>query len=138
MKLYRVILPVMDIDAAERFYSTLVGTKGERVSPGRHYFDLGGTILALYDPAADGDTVGEGWCYHENQYIYIAVDDLEAAVRRAVNAGAEVLSDSIESMPWGERLFYFRDPFGNPICLVDEKTVFRGGVQPGPETPDDE
>ncbi len=26
----------------------------------------------------------------------------------------------------GERLFYARDPFDNPICFVDEKTVFTG------------
>ncbi len=25
-----------------------------------------------------------------------------------------------------ERSFYARDPFGNPICIVDEKTVFTG------------
>ena len=32
----------------------------------------------------------------------------------------------IEKMPWGETLFYANDPFGNPICLVDEKTIFTG------------
>lgn len=131
MKLYRVILPVTDIDAAERFYARLVGDTGERVSPGRHYFNLGGAILALYDPVADGDAMGEGWRHHENQYIYLAVNGLEAAVERALEAGADALSERIESMPWGERLFYFRDPFGNPVCLVDETTAFLGGTESG-------
>lgn len=124
--LYRVILPVSDIAAAERFYSALLQMPGERVSPGRHYFNLGGTILALYDPLADGDPLDGGWKHHENQYIYLATDDLEAAVEQAIKAGATALSERIETMPWGERLFYARDPFANPICLVDERTLFMG------------
>jgi catechol 2,3-dioxygenase-like lactoylglutathione lyase family enzyme len=68
-RLYRVILPVTDIEAAEAFYTGLQGVEGQRVSPGRHYFDLGGTILAIYDPAADRDEPGDGWRHHENQYV---------------------------------------------------------------------
>lgn len=125
-RLYRVILPVSDVERAQAFYAALLQTPGERVSEGRHYFDLGGTILAVYDPAADGDSLGEGWKHHPNQYIYIAVGDLEAAFERARQAGATLLS-GVESMPWGERLFYAQDPFRNPICLVDEQTLFTGG-----------
>ena len=124
-KLYRIILPVGDIEKAAAFYGAVLQAPGERVSPGRHYFNLGGTVLALYDPAADGDAVGEGWAHHENQYIYIAVPDLEAALSRAEDAGAEIVA-GIESMPWGERLFYVRDPFGNPVSFVDEETLFMG------------
>ena len=101
------------------------GLEGERISPGRHYFNLGGTILAVYDPEADGDPAGE-WTHHPNQYIYIGVDDVDAAFRRAATLGATLESDSVDSMPWGERLFYARDPSGNPICLVDAKTLFLG------------
>jgi len=126
-KLYRVIQPVDDIARGERFYAAIAGSPGERVSPGRHYFDLGGTILAVYDPVADGDERGDGWRHHSHQFIYISVGDLEAAVRRALDAGAQALGE-IETMPWGERLFYAHDPFGNPICLVDERTVFTGGA----------
>jgi len=52
-KLFRVILPVTDIEKARTFYGLVLGTPGERVSPGRHYFDCGGTLLACYDPVAD-------------------------------------------------------------------------------------
>ncbi len=123
--LYRLILPVGDIDKAASFYGAVLGSDGERVSPGRHYVDVGGVILALYDPAADGDDLGGGWRPHENQYIYIAVPDLEATRSRSEAAGAANVS-TIETMPWGERLFYAQDPFGNPISFVDDKTLFTG------------
>ena len=47
MQLYRVILPVGDIDEAAGFYESLLGVAGRRVSPGRHYLDAGSVILAL-------------------------------------------------------------------------------------------
>jgi predicted enzyme related to lactoylglutathione lyase len=125
-KLYRVILPVSDIDRAATFYGRLLEAPGQRVSPGRHYFDCGGTIIACYDPAADGDLLGGGWQPHPNQYLYFAVADLEAAFNRAKDAGCREIDEKIETMPWGERLFYAKDPFGNPICFVDENTLFTG------------
>jgi hypothetical protein len=40
------------------------------------------------------------------------------------------VDDRIRKRPWGEKSFYARDPFGNPICFVDEKTVFTGKEEP--------
>jgi hypothetical protein len=31
---------------------------------------------------------------------------------------------AIARRPWGERSFYMRDPFGNPLCFVDEASLF--------------
>ena len=73
----------------------------------------------------DGDSESE-WKHHPNQYIYIGVSDLDSAVQRARDLGAKIVSDGIQAMPWGERLFYARDPFENPICLVDGNTLFLG------------
>lgn len=123
--LYRVILPVRDIETAARFYSSIFREQGERVSPGRHYFDCGGTILACYDPVADGDELDDGWSHHRNQYLYFSVRDLDAAYDAVGEAGGEVTAE-IDTMPWGEMLFYAKDPFGNPISFVDESTVFTG------------
>ncbi len=122
--LYRIIFPVSDIDKAAAFYSEILEQKGERVSPGRHYFNVGGTILACYDPTSDGDAVGN-WVFHENQYIYISVTDLTAIRERMKLLACQSLGE-IQDMPWGETLFYANDPFGNPICFVDEKTVYTG------------
>jgi uncharacterized glyoxalase superfamily protein PhnB len=49
-------------------------------------------------------------------------------VRDSVEQAGGVLETAIDSMPWGERLFYARDPFGNPICFVDEETLFLGSA----------
>ena len=123
--LYRIILPVPDIGSAAAFYASVFATPGTRVSPGRHYFDCGGTILACYEAAADGDGVQEGWKFHPMQYLYFAVPDLEETLVRVKAAGGTIDED-IASMPWGERMFYARDPFGGYISFVDERTVFRG------------
>ena len=124
VKLYRVIVPVKDIEQAAKFYSQLLDMPGERISPGRHYFNCGGTILACYDPRADGD---EKDLPANPDHIYLAVDNLEAFFDRAKSAGCEWLEDNIDTRPWGEQSFYAKDPFGNPICLVDETTLFTGG-----------
>ena len=96
------------------------------MSPGRHYFDCGGTILACYDPVADGDELGEGWKHHPSQYVYFAVADLDATHQRALDSGCTILNGGIQRMPWGERMFWAKDPFGNPISFVDENTLFTG------------
>lgn len=128
IRLYRVILPVADIESAAKFYGHVLGESGERVSPGRHYFDCDGVILACYSPTADGDDASDGWEFHENQYLYFAVDDLDTVRRKVNEAGGEVLTD-IETMPWGEQLFYAADPVGSRICFVSSDTLFTGSGQ---------
>lgn len=130
-KLFRILQPVSDIDRAARFYSELLGTPGRRISPGRHYFECGATILACFDPRADGD----GYDPRPNpEYLYFAVADLESTYDAAKKAGAAFTDTEdlggpmheIHTRPWGERSFYVEDPFGNKICFVDETTVFTG------------
>ncbi len=131
-KLYRVIIPVADIERAATFYGSILEAAGRRVSPGRHYFDCEGTLLACFDPKADGDRRAA----HPNpEHIYLAVDDLEACFARCEAAGAEFdpgrlasggKLGEIRTRPWGERSFYVFDPFGNPVCFVDRATQFLG------------
>jgi uncharacterized glyoxalase superfamily protein PhnB len=137
--LFRVILPVSDIEAAASFYARVLGMPGSRISSGRHHFDCGGTILACYDALADGDPEQVG---PNPQYVYFSVDDLDAVHGRADEAGCREQT-RIDVQPWGERSFYAQDPFENPICFVDSKTLFTGQPAPshvrqrGPETPQD-
>jgi len=123
MRLFRVILPVASLEKAAAFWTALSGQPGKRVSPGRHYFDFGGTILACFDPRADGD----GFDATPNpDHLYFSVPDLDVVFTRAKSAGCQELEAAIRTRPWGERSFYAKDPFGNPVCFVDEKTVFTG------------
>jgi predicted enzyme related to lactoylglutathione lyase len=59
------------------------------------------------------------------QYFYFAVSDLEAVLARVQSAGGTIDS-GIETMPWGEPLFYARDPFGGRLSFVDDRTPFTG------------
>jgi len=137
IRLFRVIVPVLNIAEAERFYSALLGDTGFRVSPGRHYFDCGGVILALYDPGADGD---DQTIRPNAEHVYFAVGDIDAVFARAQRTGGlspeigdgQLPMGQIARRPWGERSFYMNDPSGNPLCFVDETTLFRGAA-PSPQ-----
>jgi catechol 2,3-dioxygenase-like lactoylglutathione lyase family enzyme len=130
-RLFRIILPVDKIDPAVAFYAELLGAPGRRVSPGRHYFDCGPVILAIVEHKADGDAQV---ARPNSEHIYFAVSDLKTCYERAQRVGglSTEIGDGnlpmgrIEQRPWGERSFYMRDPFGNPLCFVDERTVFMG------------
>jgi catechol 2,3-dioxygenase-like lactoylglutathione lyase family enzyme len=135
IRLYRVILPVDDLASAADFYSTLLARPGMRISPGRHYFECGGVILALYSPKGDGDATEPRPNF---EHIYFAVDDLDAVFARAHRLGGlstetgdgGLPMGEIAVRPWGERSFYMNDPFGNPLCFVDAHTVFTGPPAP--------
>jgi predicted enzyme related to lactoylglutathione lyase len=124
-RLYRVIVPVSDIEKAATFYCTVLEQPGVRVSPGRHYFGCGGTILACFDPRADGDA----WDATPNpDHVYFAVPNLEACYERVAGATGSVIGQPIQTQPWGERSFYCTDPFANKLCFVDDRTLFTAGL----------
>jgi len=56
------------------------------------------------------------------------VTDLDATCESVAQAGGEITA-AIETMPWGERIFYARDPGGTPIAFVDQSTVFTGSSE---------
>ena len=130
-RLYRVILPVGELESVVPFYSTLLDQPGMRVSLGRHYFRCGDVTLAIYSPRGDGDPREPRPNF---DHVYFAVDDLEAVFQRAEQTGGlsvetgdgELGMGQIATRPWGERSFYMHDPFGNPLCFVDAKSLFTG------------
>ncbi len=128
MELFRVVLPVEDIDAAAAFWGAVLGgVAGERVTGGRHYFDCGATLLACWDAVADGDPHFPG---PNPGTVYLSTTEALATVRdRAVGAGAvpDEQRGDIDRRPWGEQSFYARDPWGNRFCVVATGTEYRGG-----------
>lgn len=131
-RVFRILLPVGDIEEAAAFYGSVLSQDGQRISPGRHYFDCEGVILACFDPVADGDGYE---AVPLQEPIYLAVDDLESVFHRAADAGASFADTEIpdvgvlgqiQQRPWGEVSFYASDPFGNPLCFVSSDSVFTG------------
>ena len=116
-----MVVPVPDVPAATAFYEALLEVPADPVAEGtRPYFHCVGAILALANPAEHGDE------FRPNpDHIYLAVNDLDEAHRRAQRVGAKRLGE-IDVRPWGERSFYCQDPFGNPLCFVDGSTKFTG------------
>ena len=129
-RIFRIIVPVLDLEQGVRFYADLLGAPGQRVSPGRHYIDCGGVILALYHAGLDGD---EGPFRPLPDHVYFACAELETFHARATALGClrtddvhGAASGAIAKRPWGERLFYAQDPFGTRLCFVDDTTLFTG------------
>jgi catechol 2,3-dioxygenase-like lactoylglutathione lyase family enzyme len=120
MKLYRVIIPVQNLDKAIKFYTALLNIEGKRVSQGRYEFNCGGTILACYDAVADGEKV----TFRPNpDHIYLGTPDVAKSYHLANSLPCLRIDETIETLASGEKCFFFVDPFGNPICMADDQTM---------------
>lgn len=124
---FRLNVEVGDLGAATAFYSTLLGFEG-RPQPGRRcYFECGGVTLQVVDVSSVRTP------HAAAKALYFSVKNLEAAFERARALGClspEDVHDApgggIVVRPWGERSFYALDPWGNPLCFVEEGTVYTG------------
>ena len=131
-RIFRVLIPAKDLETSRRFYGALLGVRGRRVAPGRVYFDAGGVIVGVLDfSGADASEFSP-----PTEALYFATHELDAVFRRAEALGclsSEIIHNDPDSpageivvRPWGERSFYAKDPSGNPLCFVDETTLFTG------------
>ena len=119
-----VNIDVPDLGAAERFYCAAFGLEPAR-RLGDGVVELVGASARVYllakaagtraTPAADAvRTYARHWT---PVHVDFVVDDIDAAVTRAVTAGAERESECIE---WrGSRCVSFSDPFGHGFCLIE-------------------
>lgn len=63
-------------------------------------------------------TASEGGAGTELPVISIGVDDLDATEAEVRKAGAGIVYGPVRE-PWGLRRFFFRDPSGNLVNVVD-------------------
>ena len=126
MKLFRITLEVSSLDDAAKFYAKLLGIEGKRHPGSRHYFDVGGVIVAVLDPTPGGLKPTPS-----AKSLYFAVEELDPVHARAQElkalASFKVHGESagdIVTRPWGERSFYVTDPWGNELCFVQEGTLY--------------
>ena len=133
-KLYRVTLPVTNIDEATRFYRALLSHDGERMSAGWHYFDCDGVLLACYDARAEDDPAPPA---PHTAPVFLSTDELLAQLRqRALAHGGRLIGEEISTLPTGEEGLTLQDPFGNALCLVKAGSVqrSRSGARPAGTT----
>jgi uncharacterized glyoxalase superfamily protein PhnB len=123
-RVFRLIQPVDDIQIAVAFYERVLGHRGERIAVNRHYFPCGDVVLACVEAPLDHR---EPRPRRDPRIVYLAVDDVDETFRLVRAAGPRWMDDAIETQFWGERSFYADDPFGNPLCFVQEDTRYLGG-----------
>jgi len=123
----RVCIDVSDLEAGIAFYRDALGLQpGRRLSTSWVEM-LGASVPVdlLANPAgsspAPGTSAVRDYARHWTPvHLDFAVDDIDAAVARAVAAGAKLDRD-LKTQKWG-RLANLSDPFGNGFCLLE----FRG------------
>jgi predicted enzyme related to lactoylglutathione lyase len=125
--LFRLNIEVGDLESAVSFYTKLLGINGRRQAGSRCYFACGPVTLQVLDVSSVRQPRAAA------KSLYFTVKDLEAAFERA--KALECLSredihdapgGGIVVRPWGERSFYAEDPWRNPLCFVEEGTVYAG------------
>ena len=124
---FRLNVEVGDLDAANKFYTTLLDIQGRKQPGARVYFEAGPVTLQVVDVSSAGKP------HPAAKALYFTVKDLDAAFARAQALGClsrESVHDApgggIVVRPWGERSFYAEDPWSNPLCFVEEGTVYTG------------
>ena len=125
---FRLNVEVGNLDQAIHFYSTLLGIQGRRQPGARCYFDCGPVNLSVIDVSSAAAAA-----HPAAKALYFTLRELEPAFERAKELGClsqESVHDApgggIVVRPWGERSFYAVDPWGNPLCFVEEGTVYTG------------
>ena len=124
---FRLNVEVGDLEKAIEFYTTLLNVQGRKQPGARCYFDCGPVNLSVIDVSSVGKP------HPAAKALYFTVHDLEAVFERAKALGClsqENVHDApgggIVVRPWGERSFYALDPWSNPLCFVEEGTVYTG------------
>ena len=124
---FRLSVEVGDLETAAAFYDRLLDVRGRRQAGSRCYYPCGPVTLSVLD-------VSEARKPHPAaKALYFTVRNLEAAFERGRALGClsrETVHDApgggIVVRPWGERSFYAEDPWKNPLCFVEEGTVYTG------------
>ncbi|MBR0849849.1 VOC family protein [Bradyrhizobium diazoefficiens] len=114
-------IDVPDVAAATRFYTAAFGlTVGRRF--GSAFVELLGWPAPVYLLTKEAGTVGAGedrrrYSRHWTPlHVDVVVDDVDAAVARALAAGA-ILEAPARDAPYG-RIAMLADPFGHGFCLL--------------------
>lgn len=119
------ILYVSDQQKSAEFYSKILGQLPRLNVPGMAEFELSDkSVLGLMPSAGIKKLLGDLIIDPESAAgvpraeLYFRVIDPEASFRRALEAGARLLSP-VETRNWGARAGYFADPDGHVVAFSD-------------------
>ena len=115
-------IDVPDLERAIGFYEQAFGLTLRRLGPA--VAEMSGAQAPIYLLEKAADTPAAGATRQPRDYarhwtpvhLDVVVDDVDAAVTRAVAAGAR-LEDPAATHAWG-RIAHLSDPFGHGICLL--------------------
>lgn len=120
---FLVNIDVPELDAGTRFYCAAFGLRvGRRFGPDAIEL-LGGPAPIYLLVKAEGSQASTATAQRRSYerhwspiHLDFVVDDIDAAVARAVAAGA-LLEQPVKTSRWG-KLALMADPFGNGLCLL--------------------
>ncbi|HEU4453613.1 MAG TPA: VOC family protein [Longimicrobium sp.] len=106
-----------DLDAAERFYTNVLGLRRIARVEGRHvFFRCGGRVFLVFDPDAtiEGGVVpGHGASGPGHVCFAVAESEFDGWRGALRERGVEIEMEY--TWPAGGRSLYFRDPAGNSV-----------------------
>ena len=124
---FRLNVEVGDLQSAISFYTSLMGIQGRKQAGSRCYFECGPVTLQVLDVSSERQP------HPAPKALYFTVNNLEEVYERAKSLKCLSVEDVHEApgsgivvRPWGERSFYVQDPWKNPLCFVEEGTVYTG------------
>ena len=123
---YRTVTPYLAVDdAAEaiEYYKKAFGAK-ERVrmeTPdekiGHAELEIGDSLVMLSDPIPEATTRTPKELGGTSASVFLYVEDVDAVVKRAVDAGATVTMEVADQF-WGDRFGSVQDPFGHSWSIA--------------------
>ena len=122
------VLYADDLEAAEEFYSNVLGLKAVSRKRGRQvFFRCGDAMLLIFNPSAtsvspanDQLPVPVHGAKGSGHLCFSASgDEIDVWIEKLTASGVEIESDF--EWPQGGRSVYFRDPAGNSIEFAEPK-----------------
>ncbi len=118
---YRTVTPYLAVDdaaAAIDYYKKAFGAKerGRMEAPGGKVghaeLEIGDSLVMLSDALPGFATRPPTELGGTSASIFLYVEDVDAVVKRAIDAGAEVATEIADQF-WGDRFGSVRDPYGH-------------------------
>ena len=124
MKIQNICILTNNVKGLHKFYSSLFQIKPRFASIAYVEFDIGGTILAIYNLENHNEMVeikAES-AANKSMMIEIEVENVDEEYKRVCDMGIKIVK-KVSTQSWGSRSFYFLDPDNNVIDFFTRVNV---------------